>query len=86
MLTPFFADQPANARRVAAAGAGIVLGPNADSDGPALPLGPADVAPLRAAIDAVLSQRSFGVAARQIAAEMAAAPLIDDQLELLAPR
>ncbi|MGC1184062.1 MAG: glycosyltransferase [Candidatus Dormiibacterota bacterium] len=84
VFTPLFADQPANARRVAAAGAGLIVGPNADSTGAAAELGRADVAPLRAAIEAVLADNSFAKAARRISDEMRVLPDIDGVLEQLA--
>ncbi|HVC22366.1 MAG TPA: glycosyltransferase [Candidatus Dormibacteraeota bacterium] len=84
VFTPLFADQPANARRVTAAGAGLTVGPNADSTGAPAELGPADVAPLRAAIEAVLEDNAFAKAARRISDEMRVLPDIDGVLEQLA--
>jgi UDP:flavonoid glycosyltransferase YjiC (YdhE family) len=69
VFTPLFADQPANAKRVTAAGAGLVVGPNADSTGAPAELGLSDVAPLRAAIESVLANNSFAQAARRIGDE-----------------
>lgn len=86
VFVPFFADQPANARRCAGAGAGLVVGPNARGEGPVAPLGPGDVAPLRAAIDEVLSDGSFAASARRLAEEMAAFASVDEVLAQLAGR
>lgn len=84
VFTPLFADQPTNARRVTAAGAGLIVGPNADSTGATAELGLADVAPLRVAIEAVLANNSFAWAARRIGDEMRAFPDIDRGLAQLA--
>jgi UDP:flavonoid glycosyltransferase YjiC (YdhE family) len=84
VFIPLFADQPANARRVTAAGAGLVVGPNADSTGAMVELGPSDVAPLRAAIESVLDHASFAEAARRIGHEMSGLPAIDDVISQLA--
>jgi hypothetical protein len=66
VVVPLFADQPFNAERVAAVGAGLAMPPRAaTADG------------LRSALARVLSEPEFGVAARRIAAEMAALPSID---------
>jgi UDP:flavonoid glycosyltransferase YjiC (YdhE family) len=85
VIVPMFADQPANARRVAATGAGLVVepppGPN---DGMGL-VGPEEIPRIRAAIEAVLSDGSFRDAARRIADEMDGAPTADEVLaDLLA--
>jgi UDP:flavonoid glycosyltransferase YjiC (YdhE family) len=77
VFTPLFADQPGNARRVTAAGAGLIVGPNADSTGPMAELGASDVAPLRAAIESVLADNSFAEAARRIGDEMSSFSDID---------
>lgn len=65
---PLFADQPVNARLLAAAGAGLVVPP------------PAEPAALAAAVGAVLGKPSYARAARAIAAAMAAAPSVDTAL------
>ena len=64
VVVPLGADQPHNARRVAAVGAGIAL-PDPDP------------ARLRAAIERVLADESFTRSARRIAAEIAALPPIE---------
>jgi hypothetical protein len=83
VFVPLFADQPANARRVSTAGAGLVVGPNADSTGAMAEPGQSDVAPLRAAIESVLANASFTRAARLIGDEMHAFPAIDEVLSNL---
>ncbi|HEY2899550.1 MAG TPA: glycosyltransferase [Polyangia bacterium] len=70
VVAPLGADQPHNARRVAAVGAGIAL-PDPDA------------ASLRAAIERVLAEADFGRGARQIADEIAALPLVDTAVTAL---
>src|SRR5204862_6738478 len=64
VVTPLFADQPHNARRVAAVGAGIAL-PDPDP------------ATLRAAVERVLADVELARGARRIAEEIAALPPVD---------
>jgi UDP:flavonoid glycosyltransferase YjiC (YdhE family) len=59
VVVPLFADQPHNARRVAAVGAGIAL-PDPDASS------------LRAAVERVLADADFGRSVRRIADEIAA--------------
>jgi UDP:flavonoid glycosyltransferase YjiC (YdhE family) len=66
VVAPMFADQPFNAARVAAAGAGL-----------ALPTRDAPAAALRQALLRVLEEGSFRLAAGQIAREIAALPSMD---------
>jgi UDP:flavonoid glycosyltransferase YjiC (YdhE family) len=84
VFLPLFADQPANATRVTAAGAGLIVGPNADPEAAMTEPGVSDVAPLRVAIQAVLADNSFARAARRIGEEMSAVPDIDVVLAQLA--
>ena len=65
VLVPRFADQPVNSSRVAATGAGLVAPPDGG---------------LRAAIETVLTDASYGQAARRLADEMRALPSIDTVL------
>jgi UDP:flavonoid glycosyltransferase YjiC (YdhE family) len=58
---PLFADQPDNARRVAALGAGVVTEPGG----------------LRDAIETVLAEAKFGRAAQRLAQEIAWLPPTD---------
>lgn len=67
VVVPMFADQPDNAERVEAAGAGLAMPPRAaTADG------------IRRALVRVLAESSFRDVARKIAAEMAALPPTDD--------
>jgi UDP:flavonoid glycosyltransferase YjiC (YdhE family) len=64
VVVPLGADQPHNAQRVAAAGAGIAV--------------PApDAATLRAALERLLADPAFGRHARRLAGEIAALPPIE---------
>jgi UDP:flavonoid glycosyltransferase YjiC (YdhE family) len=64
VIVPSFADQPRNAERIAALGAGV-----------ALPDGPAGLA---AAVRRVLDEPAFRAAARRVSAEIAALPPVDE--------
>ncbi|CAA9487637.1 MAG: Putative glycosyltransferase [uncultured Solirubrobacteraceae bacterium] len=80
VVTPLFADQPHNGRRVAAAGAALLVEPHeAGAIRSAV-----DPAELRAAIDTVLGDVGFERAAGDIAAEIRALPEADDALPVLA--
>jgi UDP:flavonoid glycosyltransferase YjiC (YdhE family) len=65
VVVPLFADQPHNARRIAALGAGLVA--HAD-----------DPASVRAAVERVLAEPAFRVAAGRVAREAQALPSIDE--------
>jgi UDP:flavonoid glycosyltransferase YjiC (YdhE family) len=80
VIVPLFADQFANAARVAAAGAGVSLDRSA-ADGTRHPPDRTDVDPLATAIEDVRGDPSFRRAARDVADEMAAFPTIDRLLE-----
>jgi UDP:flavonoid glycosyltransferase YjiC (YdhE family) len=67
VVAPMFADQPDNAARIAAVGAGLALPTRSES-----------VQDLRHALTRVLAEDSFRVAARRLAAEIAALPLVDE--------
>jgi UDP:flavonoid glycosyltransferase YjiC (YdhE family) len=84
VVCPLFADQPVNGRLVEAAGAGLLVRPGEDA---ALRgLGPADVAPLRAAVERVVAQPAFRRAAERVADEMASLPALDDVVRDLTSR
>jgi UDP:flavonoid glycosyltransferase YjiC (YdhE family) len=75
VVAPLFADQPFNAERVAVTGAGLAV---------ASPASPTEI---RAALSRVLDEGSFEAAARRMAEEIAALPLVDEaglELEKLA--
>jgi UDP:flavonoid glycosyltransferase YjiC (YdhE family) len=77
VVIPLFADQPINAARVAALGAGIALegGPPAAAGRP-----PAE---LVAAVRRLLDEPGFGEAARSLAAEAAALPPVEEAVPAL---
>jgi UDP:flavonoid glycosyltransferase YjiC (YdhE family) len=68
VLTPYFADQFENSRRITAAGAGVTVEAGAVRDG----------------VRSVLADGSYREAAGRIAAEMAAVPTVDEALDRLA--
>jgi UDP:flavonoid glycosyltransferase YjiC (YdhE family) len=70
VVVPLGADQPHNARRVASVGAGI------DLTAP-------DAATVRAAVERLLAEATFGHAARRVAAEIAALPPVDASVPAL---
>ena len=84
VTVPLFADQFENGRRLAAAGAALTVEPEGRGpDGARQALGSDDVPRLAAAISEVLDDGSFRRRARDIAAEIAAAPTVDDVLDQL---
>jgi UDP:flavonoid glycosyltransferase YjiC (YdhE family) len=84
VMVPMWADQPANARAVAAAGAGQVVTPGAEAKDKMPALEPKDAPRIRAAIESVLADRSYREAASRIAGEMREYPTIDSLLSTLA--
>lgn len=83
VVVPLFADQPDNARRVAAVGAGVAV--EAGDEGPREPVrSTIDTRALRAAIEAVLANPEYRHSARKIADEMRALPPTDVALAALA--
>jgi hypothetical protein len=82
VVTPLFADQFVNGRRVAESGAGLVVEPEGgDDDGIRRVLADRDAPRIAAAIDAVLESASYRHNARRIAREMATAPTVDEVLD-----
>jgi MGT family glycosyltransferase len=81
VLVPMFADQRRNAAQIAELGAGVIVEPAGDAEGGMAGLEADDMPRLRRAIDDVLGERSFAVAARRIAEEMASAPTIAGLLD-----
>jgi UDP:flavonoid glycosyltransferase YjiC (YdhE family) len=69
-VVPLFADQPHNAARVAALGAGVHVEPDRPSD-------------LRETVEALLAESGYRDAAGRVAAEIAAQPRVDEVTELL---
>lgn len=74
VILPIFGDQPANADRITALGAGITLN------------GPTAIADLPTALEPLLASHSYRTAANQVAAEIETLPPIDEAVNLLHPR
>lgn len=83
VVVPLFADQPVNARRVAEAGAGLVVAPDLGPAGEMAALGPGDVPRLRAAVESVLADPSYRASAGRVADEMRAAPAVGELLAIV---
>jgi UDP:flavonoid glycosyltransferase YjiC (YdhE family) len=71
-VIPLFADQPWNAERVAALGAGIALEGGMDS-----------VPGIGQAVHRVLTESSFRAAAQDVAADMRALPPVDAAIHVV---
>jgi len=83
VVVPLFADQFENARRVAIAGAGLVVhGPRDGPEGERQPTA-INAGLVAAAAERVLGTSSFQIQAERLAAEMAATPTVDEALEHL---
>lgn len=76
VVVPVFADQFANAPKVAQAGAGIQVRTGQDAQGHRRPVGREDAPLIRQAIETVLADGFYRAAAQAVAADMAAAPAI----------
>jgi UDP:flavonoid glycosyltransferase YjiC (YdhE family) len=83
VIVPLFADQLANAQRVGAAGAALVVEPDRAEGGGMGSVGPHHVPRLRAAIETVLAEPAYARAAGRVAEEMRAQPSIDELLATL---
>lgn len=79
VFVPFFADQPANARAVVGAGAGLLL-ELAASGGNVPSVNRDDAQRLRALVEAVMSDAGYRQAAGRIGAELQAQPSLVDVL------
>lgn len=86
VVVPVFADQFANASKVAQAGAGVQVRVSRDSLEGRRPVSREDAPRIRQAIATVLADGSYRQAAQAVAAEMAAAPAISAILEQLPRR
>jgi UDP:flavonoid glycosyltransferase YjiC (YdhE family) len=84
VIVPLFADQPTNGVLVAAAGAGLVVGPEPGAAERRARIAPDDAPRIRAAIETVLATAAFGEAAQRIAADMRAQPTVDELVASLA--
>jgi UDP:flavonoid glycosyltransferase YjiC (YdhE family) len=72
VLLPLFADQPRNAARVAAVGAGLTIAG-----------GPAAAGQVGAAVTSVLDNPAYRASAHRIAAEIEALPSADQAAQML---
>jgi UDP:flavonoid glycosyltransferase YjiC (YdhE family) len=82
-FVPLFADQPANARAVSSAGAGIVM--SGLPEGSSVPeIGRAHSPAMRRMIDALLGDPTYRDAARRVSEELAAQPDVTETADLLA--
>jgi UDP:flavonoid glycosyltransferase YjiC (YdhE family) len=86
VVVPLFADQSANARAVAGAGAGLVVDPERDAETGDIDLTGDLAARVTDALAAVLASPPHRAAARRVAAEMAAAPSVGAVLDELTAR
>jgi hypothetical protein len=86
VVVPVFADQFANAPKLAQAGAGIPVYTGQDTQGRRRPVGREDAPRIRRAIETVLADGSYREAAQAVAADMAAAPAIGTLLGQLPRR
>jgi UDP:flavonoid glycosyltransferase YjiC (YdhE family) len=79
VVVPLFGDQPDNARRVEAVGAGVVVWPHPEAARDSI-RSSIDPVALREAVETVLADPSYGGSARTIAAEMAELRPADEAL------
>jgi UDP:flavonoid glycosyltransferase YjiC (YdhE family) len=77
VMCPLFADQTANGQVIETAACGLVVGGQGSVTGHLRALGPADVGPLRDAIERVLNESAYRRAAERVAAEIAATAGLD---------
>jgi UDP:flavonoid glycosyltransferase YjiC (YdhE family) len=86
VVVPLFADQPYNARRLAAVRAGVAVDSDRKARDHAIrPLGEHVTGKLRAAVETVLAEPSYREAAGRVAAEMRSLPAVDTALGTLDP-
>jgi len=79
VVVPSFADQFANGRRMAAAGAGITVEADPGRDhGARRLIADHDAPRITTAVDAALTEPGYREAARRISAEMSTAPIADE--------
>lgn len=86
VVMPMFADHFANATLVARANAGLQVLAGEDAQGRRRLLNPGDAPRIRHVVETVLADDSYRQAAQAFAAEMAAAPTIEEILEQLLRR
>jgi hypothetical protein len=85
VMVPLFADQFENSRRIAAVGAGTLVGAKASYQGPRGQIDEEDAPRITEQIERVLVEPSFRHQARSIADEMAATLIVDEVLDDLFP-
>jgi UDP:flavonoid glycosyltransferase YjiC (YdhE family) len=84
VVVPVFADQFENGRRVAAAGAGLIVDAAPEGCGaPRRVITETDAPRIAAAIEAALGTTSYAQQARRVARDMAATPTVDAVLDTL---
>jgi UDP:flavonoid glycosyltransferase YjiC (YdhE family) len=83
VIVPMFADQPANARLVESAGAGLAVEPTGEPRGRTGVPAPGDAARIRQSLESILADDSYRQAARGLAAEMSTLPTARDLLGAL---
>lgn len=83
VICPLFADQPTNGQMIETAGCGLAVGGRDGAPGLLRGLGPADVGPLRDAIQRVLDEPGYRRGAERVAAEIAEAAALDQVVEQL---
>jgi UDP:flavonoid glycosyltransferase YjiC (YdhE family) len=83
VIVPMFADQPANARLVESAGAGLAVEPTGEPKGRVGVPAPGDAPRIRRSLESVLADDSYRRAAQGLAAEMSALPTARDLLGAL---
>jgi UDP:flavonoid glycosyltransferase YjiC (YdhE family) len=83
VIVPMFADQPANARLVESAGAGLAVEPTGEPEGRVGVPAPGDALRIRQALESVLADDSYRRAAQGLEAEMSFLPTARDLLGAL---
>jgi UDP:flavonoid glycosyltransferase YjiC (YdhE family) len=83
VIVPMFADQPANARLVESAGAGLAVDPASEPEGRVRAPAPGDAPRIRKSLESVLADDSYRRAAQGLAAEMSDLPTARDLLDAL---
>jgi UDP:flavonoid glycosyltransferase YjiC (YdhE family) len=83
VIVPMFADQPANARLVESAGAGLAVEPTGESRGGVSAPAPGDAPLIRQCLESVLADNSYRQAAQGLATEMSTLPTARDLLHAL---
>jgi UDP:flavonoid glycosyltransferase YjiC (YdhE family) len=85
VIAPVFADQFENGRRIAEAGAALLITAEPAGAANRTVIGPTDAPRITQGIETVLASPAYRRRAARISAEMAAAPVVDDVLAALLP-